>query len=202
YNDIRARGLCHRCKQPFGPLHRCSEKVFKLIEVEDDELEETLGDVELIRLIESDLILKEKAFVENAKKFGRTSIEYLGHILSVDRVSMDLAKVARALTVVRGFLGLTGYYRKFVRNYGQIARPLIDLDQRSTNGVLGVVVRADFGTRPSPFRFHKPFIIECNTSGLGVGAVLMQVGHPIAFSTKVWPEVCYLDRLMKRSLWF
>ncbi|XP_037497049.1 uncharacterized protein LOC119371287 [Jatropha curcas] len=76
----------------------------------------------------------------NQKKcfFGRKSVEYLGHIISKDGVVMDPSKVSSILQwpipkstrAVRGFLGITGYYRRFIANYGQLARPLTTLSRR------------------------------------------------------------------------
>ena len=67
--------------------------------------------------------------------FGVTSIAYLGHIISDAGIAMDPAKVQavldwpqpRSAHALRGFLGLAGYYRKFVHNYGAIAAPLTAL---------------------------------------------------------------------------
>lgn len=78
--------------------------------------------------------------VANKKKsfFAQKSVEYLGHIISKNGVAMDPNKVASVLqwpipkTVkgVCGFLGLAGYYRKFIKDYGKVAKPLTDLTKK------------------------------------------------------------------------
>ena len=67
--------------------------------------------------------------------FGVQEVEYLGHIVSYDGVRVDPYKIKpmrewpipKTLKKLRGFLGLTSHYRKFVKNYGQIETPLTTL---------------------------------------------------------------------------
>ncbi|XP_013614992.1 PREDICTED: uncharacterized protein LOC106321225 [Brassica oleracea var. oleracea] len=82
-------------------------------------------------------ILQQHKLYANKKKcqFGTESIEYLGHVVTAKRVAADEGKMQamkeskepRNVKELRGFLGLTGYYRKFVQGYGDIARPMTSL---------------------------------------------------------------------------
>ena len=82
-------------------------------------------------------LLEEKQLYAKRSKcfFGVQKVEYLGHIVSHEGVKVDPSKIKAikewkiptSIKHLRGFLGLTRYYRKFVKNYGRIAAPLTTL---------------------------------------------------------------------------
>jgi hypothetical protein len=88
-------------------------------------------------LMEVFKILEQHHFYIKRSKclFAQHSVEYLGHVISAEGVATNPSKVQAVLNwptpknvkQLRGFLGLTGYYRKFIQYYGMIARPLTDL---------------------------------------------------------------------------
>jgi len=125
----------------------------------------------------------------------------LGHIISSQGLSIDPAKVQAVLewpvpSSVRelcSFLGLAGYYRKFVRHFSIIAKPLIDLLKKdqlfiwtSTHESAFSVLKQALYTAPvlALPDFSLPFHIEIDALGTGIGAILQQNGHPIAFISK------------------
>jgi hypothetical protein len=79
------------------------------------------------------LLSQHQIFLKQSKcAFGTSKVEYLGHVVGKDDVRVDPKKIEamqdwphpKSLKNLRGFLGLTGYYRKFVKNYEKIAAPL------------------------------------------------------------------------------
>lgn len=157
-------------------------------------------------------VLKEHSLYAKLTKclFGQKKIEYLGHVVSQAGVEMDPSKLTAImdwalptnLKQLRGFLGLTGYYRRFIKNYSIIAGPLTDLLKKDAfhwsdvateafNALKKCVTSAPVLTLPD---FTKTFYIDTDASGVGIGAVLSQDNHPIAyFSKKI------SDRMQKRS---
>nr|XP_051191082.1 uncharacterized protein LOC127304433 [Lolium perenne] len=123
-------------------------------------------------------------------QFAQPQIEYLGHIISGEGVATDPAKIQdiiqwptpTSIKQLRGFLGLTGYYRRFIPNYAQICRPLhADLkknayqweapQQAAFDKLKQVMSQPPLLALPN---FSLPFTLETDASDTGLGAVLMQ----------------------------
>jgi hypothetical protein len=87
------------------------------------------------------LLAQHQFFLKQSKcAFGASEVEYLGHLVGKDGVRVDPKNIEamqdwphpKTLKSLRGFLGLTGYYRKFVKNYGKIAAPLTTLRKNNS----------------------------------------------------------------------
>lgn len=127
-------------------------------------------------------------------------MESVGHIISKDGVVVDPTKldsvtkwlIPISIKALRGFLGLTCYYRKFIPKCGKIISPLTTLTK---NDYFKWTEEATttFYTLKQPMLSHQvlalpnfniPFITKSYAFGHKIGAILQQKGRPIAFTNK------------------
>lgn len=127
-------------------------------------------------------------------------MEYLGHFICVEGVSTDPKKIVAVaqwpipnnIKQLRGFLGLAGYYRRFIQAFGSICKPSHELLKKDGYH-LNEDASATFEELEQPListpvlampDYSKPFVVETDASGKGIGVVLMHQGHPIAYISK------------------
>jgi hypothetical protein len=126
-------------------------------------------------------------------EFWLKKVPFLGHVLSGDGISVDPTKVQEVLdwmaptTVheVRSFLGLAGYYRRFILEFSKIAKSmtrLLEKDRKfdwtleceqAFHTLRTLLTSAPVLAQPD---IEKPFDVYCDASGTGLGCVLMQEG--------------------------
>ncbi|XP_041994863.1 uncharacterized protein LOC121744871 [Salvia splendens] len=152
-------------------------------------------------------VLQDHSFFVKLSKcsFCSSTVEYLGHLIGDGSLKADPSKIS-AMTAwptpknvkqLRGFLGLTGYYRRFIAGYAVIASPLTDLLKKDAfvwtpeaeSSFLDLKVAMTSAPVLRLPDFEKIFCVETDASDTGVGAVLLQDNHPIAFfSRKLGPR--------------
>jgi hypothetical protein len=151
------------------------------------------------------LLSQHQLFLKQSKcAFSASKVYYLGHLVGKDGIRVDPKNIevmqewphSKTLKSLHGFLGLTGYYCKFVKNYGKIASPLTDILKKNSFTWTPAAAQAfqslktTMCTTPVPAlpNFTKTFMLECDASGKGIGIVLMQEGRPLAFNSKQLSE--------------
>jgi hypothetical protein len=137
----------------------------------------------------------------NKCEFWLQEVAFLGHIITVDGVKVDPEKLKAVsewkqptnVTEIRSFLGLAGYYRRFIEGFSKIARPMTVLTQkgkefkwteaceRSFQELKRRLTTAPVLTLPD---IHGDFIVYCDTSRQDLGCVLMQDDKVVAYASR------------------
>ncbi|MEL7426754.1 MAG: RNase H-like domain-containing protein [Bacteroidota bacterium] len=138
--------------------------------------------------------------------FGASKVLFLGHIVSAQGVHTDPKKIESVSSLcppnsvdqVRSFLGLAGYYRKFIPNFASLSAPLVALTKKGSKFLWSTEHAASFQTLKqllcdAPILaypdFRQPFVLQTDASDHGLGAVLTQVDsagceHVIAYASR------------------
>ncbi|KAL0550232.1 hypothetical protein IC582_014736 [Cucumis melo] len=134
-------------------------------------------------------------------EFWLRKVTFLGHVVSSEGVSVDPAKIEavtnwpRPSTVseIRSFLGLAGYYRRFVEDFSRIASPLTQLTRKGTPFVWGPACERSFQELKQKLVTASVltvpdgsgnFVIYSDASKKGLGCVLMQQGKVVAYASR------------------
>ncbi|WVZ89789.1 hypothetical protein U9M48_036148 [Paspalum notatum var. saurae] len=123
-----------------------------------------------------------------------SAISFLGHILSEKGVAVDPSKVEcvlnwkqpETITEIRSFLGLAGYYRRFIKDFSKTAKPMTSYSWSPNCEEAFQSLKRSLTTAPVLAQpdVTKPFDVYCDASGNGLGCVLMQEGRVVAYASR------------------
>ncbi|GJT02861.1 putative reverse transcriptase domain-containing protein [Tanacetum coccineum] len=149
-----------------------------------------------------ELLRKEKLYAKFSKcEFWLQEVHFLGHVVNQNGIHVDPSKIEAVKnwktpttpSEIRSFLGLAGYYRRFIANFSKIAKPLTSLTQKNQKYVWGVEQEEAFQTLKNnlcdaPILMLpdgvEDFVVYCDASNQGLGCVLMQRGKVIAYASR------------------
>ena len=156
---------------------------------------------EHIRLVLQKL-REHKLYAKRSKcEFWLKEVSFLGHVVSNGGIAVDPGKVQDVLnwkpptkvSEIRSFLGLAGYYRRFIEGFSKLAKPMTALLEKNAKFVWSDKCQANFDelkkiltTAPVLILpdLSKNFSIYCDASRLGLGFVLMQEGRVVAYASR------------------
>ncbi|GJP59963.1 hypothetical protein CLOP_g17017 [Closterium sp. NIES-67] len=165
--------------------------------------------------------LREHKFYARLWKchFYKRELEYLGHLVGNNGLKVDPKKVVAVqnwpvpqdVGQIRSFLGLANYFRRFLENYSTVVAPLTALTRKGSawewtrqcqeafDKVKTKLTNAPVLVLPDP---SKPYEVVTDASTVGIGAVLLQEGRPVAFeSRKLSPAEQRYIRRQNKSCW-
>ncbi|KAG2383927.1 uncharacterized protein HKW66_Vig0153100 [Vigna angularis] len=148
-------------------------------------------------------VLREKELYAKLSKceFWMKEVQFLGHVVSAEGISVDPSKVRavldwkspRSVTEVRSFVGLAGYYRRFIEGFAKIVAPLTQLTRKDQPFAWTDLCEERFQElkvklTSAPVLIipdtSKPFEVYCDASHQGLGCVLMQERRAVAYASR------------------
>jgi hypothetical protein len=134
-------------------------------------------------------------------EFWLDSVKFLGHTISKDGISVDPSKVQevmdwkppKSVHQIRSFLGLAGYYRRFIPDFSRIANPMTELLKKGVKFVWSEECDRAFHTLRKHLTsdpvltqpdMSKPCEVFCDASGTGLGCVVMQENRVIDYASQ------------------
>jgi hypothetical protein len=145
---------------------------------------------------------EHKLYAKRSKcEFWLKEVSFLGHVVSNGGISVDPGKVKDVLdwnpptdvSEIRSFLGLAGYYRRFIEGFSKLAKPMTALLEKNAKFVWSDKCQASFEQLKEKLTtapvlilpdLSKRFSIYCDASRLGLGCVLMQEGRVVAYASR------------------
>ncbi|GJV35043.1 putative reverse transcriptase domain-containing protein [Tanacetum coccineum] len=129
-----------------------------------------------------ELLKKEELYAKFSKcEFWLPKVQFFGHVIDSQGIHMDPAKIEsikdwaspKTPTEIQKFLGLVGYYRRFIEGFSKIAKPMTKLTQKKVNAPILALPEGS-----------EDFIVYCDASIKGLGDVLMQREKVIAYASR------------------
>nr|GFC75445.1 putative reverse transcriptase domain-containing protein [Tanacetum cinerariifolium] len=149
-----------------------------------------------------ELLKREQLYAKFSKcEFWISKVQFLGHVIDSQGIHMDPAKIEsikdwaspKTAIEIRQFLGLAGYYRRFIEGFSKIARPMTKLTQKKVKFEWGdkqeeafQVIKQKLCSAPilALPEGSEDFVVYCDVSIKGLGAVLMQREKVIAYGSR------------------
>ncbi|GJR68749.1 putative reverse transcriptase domain-containing protein [Tanacetum coccineum] len=149
-----------------------------------------------------ELLKKEELYAKFSKcEFWIPKVQFLGHVIDSQGIHVDPAKIEsikdwaspKTPTEIRQFLGLAGYYRRFIEGFSKMAKPMTKLTQKKAAFEWGDKQEAAFQTLKHKLcstpilalpQGAENFIVYCDASHKGLGAILMQNEKVIAYASR------------------
>ncbi|GKB98761.1 putative reverse transcriptase domain-containing protein [Tanacetum coccineum] len=149
-----------------------------------------------------ELLKKEELYAKFSKcEFWLSKVQFLGHVIDSEGIHVDPAKIEsikdwaspKTPTEIRQFLGLAGYYRRFIEGFSKIAKPMTKLTQKNVKFDWSEKAEAAFQLLKQKLcsapilalpEGSENFVVYCDASRKGLGAVLMQREKVIAYASR------------------